>query len=26
VGMLLFYYIYGPIYGFVSALLLPGNV
>jgi Zn-dependent protease len=26
VGMLLFYYIYGPIYGFVSTLLLPVNV
>jgi Zn-dependent protease len=26
VGILLFRYIYGPIYGFVSALLIPGNV
>lgn len=26
VAMLLFYYIYGPIEGFVSALLLPGNL
>jgi len=26
VGILLFRYIYGPIYGFVSALLIPGSV
>ncbi len=26
VAMLVFYYIYGPIEGFVSALLLPGNL
>jgi Zn-dependent protease len=26
VGILLFRYVYGPIYGFVSALLLPGSV